>query len=799
MNFADPIRQYLNLIHPQPGKVFVAMSHPAHGWVQRSADTPERIATLINKFEATQPTGIFVSQAVFDPTENSRTANLALTLASLFVDLDVGKGATKYPTKDAALSVALRLNDTFLPLTALVDSGGGYHAYWRFESPIPAAQWEPLAKQFKHALAAASVLADTTVTADAARVLRVPGTLNRKEPASRPCHFRTLDMAVQYSVADITNALQRYEQQPRPTDEPPPRPKPLAQVALLLGERPRVSISVSPLQHLSEMPPAPTQIEVERACPAVRALTETGGASEPAWSLGLINTAAFTADPESAAQAWSARHPGYQPSEVSDKLAAKQQSTNAPTTCTHMAALDAACAQACSGCQYLGQATTPIHAAQKLAGTRRGLALQHGVPALFTASPLTPDPELTFTETGNARRLHRALGSRVVWVHDLSTWLYFNGGTWHAITAVEMIALATPIMQKLYADAATTSSAAEAKALATHATKSLSSSALSNAVELFKSQPCVQIRATQLDANDMLLGTADGQVIDLTNGRSRAQLPADYITKSVACHFDPAAICPTWRAFLDSLFRGGPGATDEHDDQGRITYLQQWVGYALTGLTTEQQFQFAHGLGANGKSVLYGLLAILFASYGLQSSPDAFMLKTTGEGATPLLARLQGARLVIAPETEDGQRLAESTVKQLTGGDTIVARPLYGNPFEFKPKFKLAIVGNHKPLIRGDDHGIWRRVHLLPFTRIFEPQEQDTDLPNKLHKELPGILNWAIEGCLAWQRAGRLRLPAIMLREAQEYRTEMDLIAQWLADDCQIAPGLTTTGPNAYT
>ena len=474
------------------------------------------------------------------------------------------------------------------------------------------------------------------------------------------------------------------------------------------------------------------------------------------------------------------------------------QANSSPTSCVRIATLDPACAQACLGCAYHGKVSSPVHAGQKLSTAKSSQAAQPGLSALslFSTSPTGPDYGLT--ESGNAQRMHQALGDRIAWVHELNTWLHFENGHWHVTTHTQMVALATTVMQRLLVQAGTTTSGPVAKVLAAHAAKSLNKNVLDNTVALLKSQPGVQLRAAQLDANDLLLGTADGQVIDLTTGQARAQTPADYITKAVVCSYDPLATCPTWQAFLDSLFRSGGGSKDLDDDQGLISYLQQWVGYALTGQTKEQQFLFAHGFGANGKSVLFGLLQDLMGSYGLQSQSEAFMLNQATGGATPSLARLHGARLVIAPETEDGQRLAESTVKQLTGGDVMVARQLYAQHFEFIPKFKLVIVGNHKPQIRGDDHGIWRRVHLLPFKRIFEEHEQDKNLPKKLRKELPGILNWAIQGCLMWQRACTLALPEIMQREAREYRSDMDLIAQWLADECEVGPEKQELVSTAY-
>ena len=780
-----PAGQYLDLIHPRDGRVFVGMSYGKKQWKQQHADTAEHALAVIDKFELQAPSGVFVSHASFDPLAHKREAQYAETCACFFADFDVGTEARKYDFKADAIAALHCLEKEFLPCTVVVDSGGGYHGYWRLREPIPATHWLPIAERFKCALQAAGVRADPTVTADLARVLRVPGTVNRKTSTARPCFFVEHHAERQYTIVEIAAALQKYEAQHRVNCPSKSLLRTSAHATLSIpGTAPAARHGVPLLLIDQQLPPAPTPEDVEQACPAIQALAFDGGQSEEAWSLGIVNTAAFTSDPDAAAQAWSANYPGYKAEEVAEKLAIKLAADKAPTSCARMAALGPECASACNACGYQGKVTNPIHAGQKRAAAHRNMAAQASVAMPLPLPSPAALPDFGYTETGNAQRMHYVLGANITYVHEQNTWLHFQDGKWHQVTHVQLVALATAVVQQLYGQAASMSNAHEAKALAAHATKSLSNNWLNNTVALLKAQPGVEIRVSRLNVNDMQLGTKDGKLVDLRNGQVREQRPEDYITMAVGCGYDPLAACPTWVAFLESVFCGGVGAADPDDDQGRTHYLQLWVGYALTGLTTEQQFQFAHGVGANGKSVLYGLLKELFGSYCLQSQPEAFMIKPSGEGATPLLARLQGVRLVIAPETEDGQRLAESTVKQLTGGDTMVARPIYGHPFEFQPKFKLAIVGNHKPVIRGDDHSIWRRVHLLPFSRIFEVHEQDRNLPEKLRQELPGILNWAIQGCLLWQRAGRLQLPEIMLREAQEYRSEMDLIGKRMGNTC---------------
>jgi putative DNA primase/helicase len=204
----------------------------------------------------------------------------------------------------------------------------------------------------------------------------------------------------------------------------------------------------------------------------------------------------------------------------------------------------------------------------------------------------------------------------------------------------------------------------------------------------------------------------------------------------------------------------------------------------LTGLTKDQQILFGYGHGSNGKSVLFNTLVELLGDYATVTPTETFMMRGN-EGPPPhFLAELAGVRLVVANEVSEGQRFAEPMLKALTGGEEIVARKLYGHPFSFRPQFKPVVVGNHKPMIRGTDTGIWRRLNLLPFNRTFEPFEQDRNLQYKLIKEMPGILNWAVNGCLLWQKEGRLDVPQQMLDSVNDYRTESDILGQWIDENC---------------
>ena len=541
-------------------------------------------------------------------------------------------------------------------------------------------------------------------------------------------------------------------------------------------------------------PPSPNRQDVEAACPAIRLLAASGGESEEAWSLGIINTAKFTQNPEDAAQLWSSAYPGYDSDEVSEKLTEKQGINTGPTTCERIAELDPDCINACSLCAYQGKASSPIHAAQKFAANKSLLqaisvgADQSNALASSNVSGLVPvfDP----TDSGNAAWLNSWLQGCAKHVFELGYWLHFDSVTgWTKKTDAEMLRLGELAIRDMGRSGIGHLAPENMKRFMQHVIKSLNASSLINAVTLLKGQPNVQIHADELDANPLLLGVQNGQFIDLTTGMVFDLTPEHLITKRVGCVYDPYAQCPQWEEFLQQVFQ---------QDQSLIDYLQNYVGYCLTGLTSEQQVLFGFGLGANGKSVLFSVLTELLGTYAVSAPIETFMLSGNEGPKSYLLARLAGARFVLANETADGQRLAENIIKELTGGEVIAAAHKYGHLFEFQPRFKIVMVGNHKPVIRGMDSGIWRRLHLLPFYRSFAASEQDTNLVAKLKSELSGILNWALKGAESWQKNKRLIVPKAMKKEVDAYHSESDIIGQWLTERCAIDPTATTASSALY-
>ena len=285
----------------------------------------------------------------------------------------------------------------------------------------------------------------------------------------------------------------------------------------------------------------------------------------------------------------------------------------------------------------------------------------------------------------------------------------------------------------------------------------------------------VPVLHNQWDQEHMLLNTPSGYV-DLTNGTLHDHEYQKMFTQETGVDFSENVDCPLWLDFLNQTFQ---------NDQELIHFIQKIIGYSLTGSNSEQVMFILYGNGRNGKSVLLNIIKYIFGSYAKTMNATTIMQKRMGssQGATSDIARLEGARLVVSSEANEGDRLDESLVKQMTGGDTLVARYQYGKDFEFDPVFKLFMATNHKPKIYGTDEGIWRRLVIIPFTHTVKKENVDKKLEDKLKAESMGILKWAIEGAMMWQSEG-LNPPDVIQKAGKEYRKEMDIIEAFIDECC---------------
>jgi putative DNA primase/helicase len=276
------------------------------------------------------------------------------------------------------------------------------------------------------------------------------------------------------------------------------------------------------------------------------------------------------------------------------------------------------------------------------------------------------------------------------------------------------------------------------------------------------------------DQNPWLLGTPGGTV-DLCTGKLRPALPEDYITQSTAVAPAETADCPRWLQFMEEVTGG---------DAELARFLQQWIGYMLTGDTREEALLFIFGGGGNGKGKFLSTIQSILGGYCRTAAMETFTASKNDRHPTDL-AMLKDARMVCVSETEEGHAWAEGRIKAVTGNDVIAARFMRRDFFEYRPQFKLTIIGNHKPVLRNVDEAARRRFNMVPFN--FKPNPKDPELEAKLRREWPGILRWMIEGCIDWQQNGLLR-SEVVVNETAEYFAEQDTIAHWLAEQCEKEP-----------
>jgi putative DNA primase/helicase len=284
----------------------------------------------------------------------------------------------------------------------------------------------------------------------------------------------------------------------------------------------------------------------------------------------------------------------------------------------------------------------------------------------------------------------------------------------------------------------------------------------------------------------MLLCCENG-VIDLRTGKFRRARPEDMLYRSTRIIYDPYATCPRWKQFLIEVFAG---------DQELIDWIQKAVGYTLTGEIIEQFVFFLIGGGENGKSKFVGVLSALLGDYSISALFSTFK-KTREEGINNDIARMAGARLVSSIEIGERSKLNEERIKNLTGGDKIHARFLYHEGFDFIPSAKFWIASNYRPVIEGTDRGIWRRIGLVSFNVCFPPGIKDERLLEKLLAELPGILNWAVAGCLEWQRDG-LGIPDQVRYATEQYRADMDVVSRFVNECCEKGDGQSILSEDLY-
>lgn len=386
----------------------------------------------------------------------------------------------------------------------------------------------------------------------------------------------------------------------------------------------------------------------------------------------------------------------------------------------------------------------------------------------------TSDVLTTLNDAGNANRLVSSIGKYLRYVSERKEWLVWIDGRWQSDSHnIKLNEYAQVVAKSIYCEASLVSDSSHCKLISQHANSSQNMQRLNSMISLAQKDSRVAIPLLQLDANKKLLGVANG-VVDLNTGELIENKPEMLITKFAPVQYDKEAKCPMFIDFLKQIF---------NDDQLVISYVQRMMGYCLTGLTSSQVLFFFYGTGANGKSTLLNVIEGLLGKDLCKQVPaEVLVMKKYGETPSNGTARLHGTRVAMANELPHNSFFNETVIKQLTGEDTVAARFLFKEHFDFKPEFKLIIVGNHKPVIQNTDNGIWRRIHMLDFPVSIPEGQRDLKLNEKLKSELSGILNFAIVGCLECCANG-LQPPQSVIESVEEYRADMDVFGSWLDEN----------------
>ncbi len=377
-----------------------------------------------------------------------------------------------------------------------------------------------------------------------------------------------------------------------------------------------------------------------------------------------------------------------------------------------------------------------------------------------------------FSEEALALRFTRQHEGELRYVAAWGRWICWDGTRWREDDTLAVFDRCRAICRRASAECGDTKEQGAMKIAAAQTVSAIE--------RLARSDRHHAATAEQWDSNSWLLNTPDGTV-DLRTGNVHEHRRDQYITKMTAT--GPGGECPLWRRFLDRI-------TDGNSELQ--AFLQRVIGYGLSGSIREHALFFLYGTGANGKSVFLSTIAGLLGDYAKTAPASTFTATSTEQHPTDV-AGLRGARFVTAIETEDGRWWAEAKIKSLTGGDPVTARFMRQDFFEYLPQFKLIIAGNHKPGLRSVDEAIRRRLHLIPFTVTIREHERDPNLAEKLKAEYPGILQWAIEGCLVWQQEG-LNPPAVVRDATSQYLAAEDAMGRWVEDRCTLGPGYWTAG-----
>jgi len=411
-----------------------------------------------------------------------------------------------------------------------------------------------------------------------------------------------------------------------------------------------------------------------------------------------------------------------------------------------------------------------------------------------------PDHVVVDSDLANAHRLRRDHGDDLRFNSALG-WLAWDGRRWarpgdaeaarrmHWVArgleahAAELLAAAARSPEDTVAARLRAQSATYAK----WAGKSQQARQISSGLAIARTLDGIDCGPADFDRDGWLFNCANG-TLDLRTGALQPHRRQHMITRISPVTFDLAAQCPRWERFL----------VETLPDEDVRTFVQRFFGYSLTGSMAEQCIAVLYGHGANGKSTFLEVGKFVLGDYATEAAGETFLLDSKkGRATDNKLADLRGARLVSSSESGEERRLDETLVKRVSGGDELTANHLYRETFRFHAQFKLWLATNHRPEIRGVDDGVWRRLRLIPFNVTIPPERREGDLPEQLRAEASGILSWAVQGCLDWQKFG-LQAPAAVSACTAEWRATEDELGAFIDDCCAVAQFAKSTAGALY-
>ncbi|WP_164853371.1 phage/plasmid primase, P4 family [Paraburkholderia kirstenboschensis] len=414
-------------------------------------------------------------------------------------------------------------------------------------------------------------------------------------------------------------------------------------------------------------------------------------------------------------------------------------------------------------------------------------------------SPMMPvdyqsrlNADFPLTEFGNAARMVQLCGSELTYVPEDNSWYLWTGVYWQRTTEANVRKMAANVVKEMSRTIPNGLDSAALVAYHKWCVQSQKASMVSSMVSLVANDPTVLVPFNQLDRDRNFLGVANGAV-NLTTGTLQNPNRSDYLTITTGVAFNATATCPLFEQTVSDAFYG---------DADMVAFFQRVVGYSLMGNPKEHVIVIPYGSGSNGKSTILNAISAVLGGHAKCTSASTFLTDGRGfsgnaSGPNEAVLRLRGSRFVAMSEPDEGSQLREGLIKSVTGGDTISARGVHAkHSVEFQPSWVTFMATNHRPIVKGVDHAIWRRLLLVPFTRNFSADAaipKDPDRAEKLKTEYEGILRWCVDGALAYQRAG-LGLPDSVRAAHLAYKVAMDLLGDWLAEEWEDDPnGYATT------